>query len=80
MPFVWWGLTAVLLAALFGLVNGRARALLPFTFLLIPILIMYAAGTTGPEFFKFLVVAAPFLALLLGMRFSPQRCEERKGK
>ncbi len=79
LPFVWWGLALVLLAVLFGLVNGRTHALPPFIFLIAPILMMYAAGTTGPEFFKFLVVAAPFLALLLGMGFSPQRRRERRG-
>ena len=84
LPFAAWGLTAVLLAAIFGLVNGRTRSLPPFILLIVPLLMMFAAGTTGPEFFKFLVVAVPFLALLLGLSveqidFSPQRRKERKG-
>lgn len=78
-PFVWWGLVIVLLGALLGLVNGRARSLPPFILLIIPVLMMYVTGTTGPEFFKFLVVAVPFLALLLGLGFSPRRRRERRG-
>ncbi len=79
LPFVGWGLTAVLLAALFGLINGRTRSLPVLVLLAIPLLMMYVAGTTGSEFFKFLVVAVPFLALLLGMGFSPRRRKERRG-
>lgn len=81
LPFVWWGLALVLLAVLFGLVNGRTSSLPPFIFLITPILMMYAAGTTGPEFFKFLIVAVPFLALILGLAvgFSPRRRRERRG-
>ncbi len=47
-----------------GLVIGRrATAVLP---LFVPVLFMVAAGTTRPEFFKFMVVAAPFFCLLIG--------------
>ncbi len=80
LPFVAWGLVVALWLVLMGLVNGRIRAFPPFIFLIISLLLIYAAGTTGPEFFKFLVVAVPFLALLWGLGFSPQRRRERKEK
>ena len=56
-------------AAVLLMVNGlmikrRETAVLP---LLIPVLFMFAAGTTKPEFFKFMVVAVPFLYLIVAM-------------
>ncbi|MCP4417604.1 MAG: hypothetical protein GY805_13350, partial [Chloroflexi bacterium] len=50
-----------------GLIYGRSKLLLPFLGVLLPLGMMFATGTTGPEFHKFLVVAAPFWLIWLGM-------------
>ena len=74
------GATAVLpliaasLLLLGGLVIGRNWTIT--LGLAIPILFMLAAGTTQPEFFKFMVVAVPFFCLLIASAFN--RKERRK--
>ena len=50
-----------------GLVYGRSKLALPFLGVIVPLGMMFATGTTGAEFFKFLVVAVPFWLLWLGM-------------
>ena len=57
-------LAAVLL--LLGLVVGRSKLILPILAVIVPLLMMLATGTTGPEFYKFLVVAVPFWLIWLG--------------
>lgn len=61
-------LVAVLL--LLGLVYGRSKLILPLLGVLIPLGMMLATGTTGPEFYKFLVVAVPFWVVWLGAAFA----------
>ncbi len=58
-------LAALVLAGL-GVVYGRSRALLPLLMFITPLVFMAATGATQPQFFKFLGVAVPFLALLIG--------------
>ncbi len=53
-----------------GLVNGRANLILPVLGVLIPLGMMFATGTTGPAFHKFLVVAVPFWLIWLGAAFT----------
>jgi uncharacterized membrane protein len=57
-------LVAVLL--LIGLVNGRIKLILPLLGVAVPLGMMFATGTTGAEFYKFLVVAVPFWVIWLG--------------
>ncbi|MCA9970156.1 MAG: glycosyltransferase family 39 protein [Anaerolineales bacterium] len=60
-----WPLLAAALLALLGLWQGRLRALLPALLLATPVAFMAATGATQSQYFKFLGVAVPFLALLL---------------
>ncbi len=53
-----------------GVVNGRLHALLPSLLVVTPIAFMFLTGTTGPEFFKFLVISVPTAALLLAFALS----------
>jgi hypothetical protein len=48
-----------------GLLVSRRRALVTVVTLLVPVLLMFAAGTTQPQFFKFMVVAVPPFLLLM---------------
>lgn len=50
---------------LVGLMFGRLKLVLPFLGVIVPPGMMFATGTTGSEFFKFLVVAVPFWLLWL---------------
>ncbi|MCP5097042.1 MAG: hypothetical protein GY943_15950 [Chloroflexi bacterium] len=58
----------VLLLAL-GVVNGRWRILVPIMAVSVSLGFLYTIGT-GAEFFKFLVVAVPFLCIILAMAWS----------
>ncbi|MFQ5434920.1 MAG: hypothetical protein ACE5FD_08595 [Anaerolineae bacterium] len=49
-----------------GLIAGWRQAWPAFVMLVTPVLFMYAAGTTQAEFYKFMVMAVPFLALVIG--------------
>ncbi|MCC6603420.1 MAG: hypothetical protein IT327_09440 [Anaerolineae bacterium] len=49
-----------------GLVYARSKLILPVLGVLIPLVMMYATGTTGREYYKFLMVAVPFWAIWLG--------------
>lgn len=62
---VTWSLAAALLLLILGM--GGRRALLVLVNLLVPVLFMFAAGTTEPQFFKFMLVAVPFFCLLVGL-------------
>ncbi len=53
-----------------GLVYGRTKLILPILSVIIPLGMMFATGTTGAEFFKFLVVAVPFWVVWLGAAFT----------
>ena len=53
-----------------GLVYGRSKLILPVLSVIIPLGMMFATGTTGAEYFKFLVVAVPFWLIWLGAAFS----------
>lgn len=60
-----WAVMAIMGLLIMGLLVGQRYALAAFICLVVPLLFMYAAGTGQPEYFKFLLVAAPFLCLLL---------------
>lgn len=60
-------LLAGLLLVLLGVVAGRRRAIVPLIMAATPLLLMAVAGATDPAFFKFLLVAAPFVCLLAGL-------------
>lgn len=64
-------LAALVLAGL-GMSYGRARALLPLIMLTTPLVFMIASGATQPQYFKFLGVAVPFLALLVAGGWRPE--------
>ena len=48
-----------------GVVYGRIKVVLPVLGIFVPLAMMYFTGTTGSEFFKFLVVAVPFWLIWL---------------
>ena len=53
-----------------GLVYGRSKLILPILGVLIPLGMMVATGTTGSEYYKFLMVAVPFWAIWLAAAFT----------
>ncbi|MAT97890.1 MAG: hypothetical protein CL608_12160 [Anaerolineaceae bacterium] len=61
-------LVAVLLVL--GLVYGRTKLILPLLSVIVALGMMFATGTTGPEFYKFLVVAVPFWLIWLAAAFT----------
>ncbi|GJM41150.1 MAG: hypothetical protein DHS20C20_14320 [Ardenticatenaceae bacterium] len=69
-PMLLW-LVAVLLGL--GVVYGRTKLILPLLGVILPLGMMFATGTTGPEFYKFLMVAIPFWAIWLGAAFTETR-------
>jgi uncharacterized membrane protein len=63
MTTVYLWLVAILLVL--GLIYGRSRLILSILSVVIPLGMMYVTGTTGAEYFKFLVVAVPFWLIWL---------------
>lgn len=66
-----WPLLALLILLALGLWPGREEGgtfslLVVADALLLPVLLAIVAGATRPAYFKFMLVAVPFLALLLG--------------
>lgn len=59
---------ALLLMVWAVLVSGR-RLLVPLVGVLLPVLAMLVAGTTNPAFFKFMIVAIPFISIWLARSF-----------
>ncbi|MEZ4592785.1 MAG: hypothetical protein R3D55_16805 [Chloroflexota bacterium] len=53
-----------------GLVYGRSKLTLPVSACSFPLAMMFATGTTGAEYYKFLMVAVPFWAIWLGVAFT----------
>ena len=67
---VGWGMILALVLLVVGVVNGRIQAILPLLLIVTPVAFMYFAGTTGPEFFKFLTISVPTVAVLLALALS----------
>jgi hypothetical protein len=75
---VTWAVVVVIGILVIGILLGRWRAVVPFVCLAVPLLFMYLAGTGQPEYFKFLLVAVPFLCLLLATAVTtPQKRWQR---
>ncbi|MCB8979971.1 MAG: hypothetical protein H6657_21380 [Ardenticatenaceae bacterium] len=53
-----------------GVVYGRSKLILPILDVLVPLGMMFATGTTGAEYYKFLMVAVPFWAIGLAAAFT----------
>lgn len=68
-----WALLAAAALVVLGLVAGRRRALVPAALVALPLALMYGVGATDPAFFKFLLVAVPFLCLLMGLAWTVPR-------
>lgn len=64
---VLWPMAAAALLLLLGMAAGRQRGVIAASGLALPVMFMFAAGTTQPEFRKFMVVVPPFFALLAGL-------------
>ncbi len=67
-----WALAAAGLLCLLGLFAGR-RALVAVAHIAAPLGLMLVVGATDPAFFKFLLVAAPFVCLLMGLAWALPR-------
>ncbi|MBE2197308.1 MAG: glycosyltransferase family 39 protein [Anaerolinea sp.] len=72
---LWAALALLLLAVMRQRAHARRRAhlLLPLLLLLTPLTFMFASGATQPQYFKFLGVTVPFLALLMVGGVAPWR-------
>ncbi len=68
LPFVGWAFVVLLLLVGLGIAQGRRRAILPLICLFVPMLFILVGATTL-ELFKFLIVAVPFMLLLVGLGF-----------
>lgn len=68
-----WALLAALGLALIGAVAGRRRSAVAASLVVVPLALMYLAGATDPAFFKFLLAAVPFVALLMGLAWAAPR-------
>ena len=67
---VGWGLWLVAGLLVLGVLHGRSRRRIPLIASLTPLLFMLAAGSTAPQYYKFLLTAVPFLCLLLALPIS----------
>ena len=61
-----WAVVAYVALAAFGVAVGGRRSAVPLLLTLIPLALMFLAGATDPAFFKFMLVVAPFPAVLGG--------------
>jgi hypothetical protein len=66
---VGWSLAAVTVLAVMGIIVGRRRAFVPLVGAAVPLTFLYVSAATDPAFFKFLLVAVPFVCLLLGLNW-----------
>ncbi|MCZ2113882.1 MAG: hypothetical protein LC131_08610 [Anaerolineae bacterium] len=73
-----WALWAAVALALVGTIIGRRRAVVALMMLAIPVGAATALGATDPAFFKFLLVSAPFLAVLMGLAWAENVTISRK--
>ncbi len=59
--------------------SGRRRNIIPLIGSAVPVLFMFAAGTTQPAFYKFMLTAVPFYVLWLGGSLNmPRHWNRRK--
>ncbi len=68
-----WPTIAAIALLMWATLVGRRQILLPLLGTAVPLLFMYAAGTTQPAFFKFMLTAIPFFLLWLGRAFDTPR-------
>ncbi len=61
-----WPSVAAVALLLWATLFGRRQILLPLLGTAVPLLFMFAAGTTQPAFYKFMLTAVPFFLLWLG--------------
>jgi 4-amino-4-deoxy-L-arabinose transferase-like glycosyltransferase len=74
-----WPTVAMIVLLLWAWLAGRRQSILPTLGTAVPVLFMFAAGTTLPAFFKFMLTAAPFFVLWLGRSMdSPPPLQRRK--
>jgi hypothetical protein len=64
-----WALIGAALLIFGGGFMARRRAIMPLLGVFVPILFMFAAGTTQPAFFKFMLMAVPFFTIALAGAF-----------
>ncbi len=74
-----WALVAAAALALIGLAAGWRRSVVPLVMAAVPVGAAAALGATDPAFFKFLLVSAPFMALLTGLAWNSDGGEARRG-
>jgi uncharacterized membrane protein len=74
-----WPTIAAIILLLWAWLVGRRQILIPLLGTAVPLLFMYAAGTTQPAFYKFLLTAVPFFVLWLGRTMdTPRRWQDQK--
>jgi uncharacterized membrane protein len=60
-----WVTGVVILLLIWAVVRRGWRIIIPVFGVLLPVAAMYIAGTTNPAFFKFMIIAVPFLLIWL---------------
>lgn len=68
-----WAVVLIVMLLFIGLWLGRRWVWGTAVCLLIPLLLMYVAGTVQPEYLKFLLVAVPFFLILLATAVTTAR-------
>ena len=68
-----WAVVAYVALLLLGVAAGGRRSAVPLLLALVPLGLMFVAGATDPAFFKFMLVIAPFLAVLAGLAWHELR-------
>ncbi len=63
---LFWPTVAVFILCVWAILLGRCQSFVPLLGIILIVGFMYAAGTTQPAFFKFMLTAVPFFVILLG--------------
>ncbi len=73
-----WAVIAAFSLLIVGAAVGGRRAVIPFVLVAVPLALMAAVGATDPAFFKFALVAVPFLAVIMGLAWKIDRRQTKE--
>ncbi len=65
-----WAVVAYVALIVLGVAAGGRRSAVVVSLALIPLALMFLVGATDPAFFKFMLIVAPFLAVLGGLAWN----------
>lgn len=65
-----WAVIAYVALIVLGVAAGGRRSVVVVSLALVPLALMFLVGATDPAFFKFMLIVAPFLAVLGGLAWN----------